>query len=171
MINKFFWLDNKYSLFMDTIIIISSIMITVLMLFLVLTRYVFGWSVVGLHEIALILAMWLYMTGALTASRRSEHLVVDFLAQKITSPKVRLIHQRTIALIMIVTCIFFVYLSWRMLGWSLKMPQTTAALSLPLLISQSAIIFASIGCLVYAIRDFLIPGHSSHNINNEEDLG
>lgn len=170
MRNKFLWLDSKYSFVMDIIIVVSSIMIIFLMLFLVLTRYVFGWSVIGIHEVALVFAMWLYMTGSLTASRRSEHLVVDFLSQKITSPRVRLIHQRVVAFIMIITCLFFAVWAWKLLGWSLKRPQTTPGLSIPLLIPQSAIMVACIGSLVYAIRDFVIPDHSTPNHDVKEDL-
>jgi TRAP-type C4-dicarboxylate transport system permease small subunit len=163
-------IEDKVEKLLHLIIIITSFTITALMVFLVLSRYVFGWSVVGIHEVALVCAMWLYMTGSIIATKRSEHLVVDFFAQKITSEKGRIIHQRVIAAILIFTGGFFAYWSWKMLGWSLKRPQTTPALSIPLLIPQSAIIVACIGSNIYALRDFIFPGHRCHNRNEEEDV-
>jgi TRAP-type transport system small permease protein len=147
-------IDKYFMAFLKTVIILSNLVITALMIFLVVARYILGWSVVGIHETALIFAMWLYMSGSVVASRRSEHLVVDLVAKKIRNPGWLRFHQRFIALIMIITSVFFMFWAWKMLAWSMKRPQTTPALSIPLLVPQSAIMFASVASFVYAVRDF-----------------
>ncbi|MGB3313055.1 MAG: hypothetical protein WBB85_01485, partial [Albidovulum sp.] len=55
--------------------------------------------------------------------------------------------------VMVVLSLFFLSLARDMVAWSMKRPQTTAALSIPLIIPQSAVVLAAIFCGVYAIRD------------------
>lgn len=145
--------DNGLLWLLSAIIIITNLAVTGLVLFLVLARFVLGWSVVGVLELATLSAMWLYMCGAVVAARNREHLVVDFLPQSIANPKHKALHELAVSLIMVVLSLFFVSLAADMVDWSLKRPQTTAALSLPLMIPQSAIVLASILCAVYALRD------------------
>ncbi len=152
------WTGNLFEL----IVILSSATVAGLVFFQVITRYLLEWSIVGLDELALISAMWLYMVGSLIASRRAEHLVVDFLPQQIKSPLLLKIHQRVIAIIMIGTSLFFVYLAWRMLSFTIRRPQYTPGLDIPELVPLAAIALASVGCFIYALRD-LITGKTCHN--------
>jgi TRAP-type C4-dicarboxylate transport system permease small subunit len=145
---------------MKVLIIVSNLAVTGLVLFLVLARFVLGWSVVGVLELATLSAMWLYMCGAVVAARNKEHLVVDFLSLSLTSPRARALHDLAISLIMVVLSLFFTKLATDMVGWSIKRPQTTAALSLPLMIPQSAIVMASLLCGVYAIRDLVMAARA-----------
>lgn len=125
------------------------------MLFLVLARYVFGWSIVGLLELIMLFGMWLYMLGALIASRRNEHLAVDFLELQITDSRIQRFHQGLIALITLVICIFFVVLAWRMLAWGMRRPQSTPGMGIPLWLPQASIMVAALGCTCYALRDLI----------------
>jgi len=133
---------------------------------MVIARYLLEWSLVGADEIVLFSAMWLYMTGAIIASRRAEHLVVDFLPQLLKSPVLLRLHQRVIALIMVGTTMFFMYLAWRMMSFAIKLPQTTPGLNLPELIPLSAVAIASIFCFAYAMRD-LVTGRACHKPKEE----
>jgi TRAP-type C4-dicarboxylate transport system permease small subunit len=145
--------DRGLMRLLSVIIIFTNLAVTGLVLFLVLARFVLGWSVVGVLELATLSAMWLYMCGAVVAARNREHLVVDFLPQSITNPKYKALHALAVSLIMVVLSLFFVRLASDMVGWSIKRPQTTAALSLPLMIPQSAVVLASVLCAIYALRD------------------
>ena len=131
-------LDNILMRVLNAIVIFSNLAIMALILFLVIAR-VFGWSVIGILELATISAMWLYMAGAIVAARNREHLVVDFLTQKLT-PNLRVIHDLAISVILAGIGFFFVFLAIEMLEFSSRRPQTTPALSLPLLLPQSAIV-------------------------------
>jgi TRAP-type C4-dicarboxylate transport system permease small subunit len=142
--------------FLNFIIIVTSLAITGLILFLVLARFVLGWSVVGVLELATLSAMWLYMCGAVVAARNHEHLVVDFLALSLKNPKHKALHSFAVSVIMVVLSLFFLSLANDMVAWSIKRPQTTAALSIPLIVPQSAIVLAAILCAVYAVRDAIV---------------
>ncbi|MCT7656448.1 TRAP transporter small permease [Oceanimonas sp. NS1] len=135
----------------------ASLLVVGLMLFLVLARYVFGWSVVGLLELIMLFGMWLYMLGALIASRRNEHLVVDFVELQITDYRLKLLHKALISLITFVICLFFVLLAYRMLAWGLRRPQSTPGMGIPLWLPQASIMLAAVGCSCYSLRDLLGP--------------
>ncbi len=169
MLSFFSSIDNVMARLLNLIAIIASIVVTGLVFFMVIARYALEWSIVGVDELALISAMWLYMVGGIIASRRAEHLVVDFLPQQLTSPALLRLHQRVVALIMVGTTLFFIYLAWRMMGFAIKRPQTTPGLGLPELIPLSAVALASIGCFAYAMRD-LITGRACHNPKEEGEI-
>lgn len=148
-------LDRTVGWVLEASVIISSLMLVGLMLFLVLARYVFGWSVIGLLELIMVFGMWLYMVGGLIASRKREHLVVDFLQQQLRDRRVRQLHRILVALVTFVICLFFVFLAYRMLAWGLRRPQHTPGMSIPLWLPQGSILFASVGCSLYALRDLI----------------
>ncbi|MCB1917686.1 MAG: TRAP transporter small permease [Rhodocyclaceae bacterium] len=138
---------------LDAAALVSSLLVVGLMLFLVLGRYLFGWSIVGLLEVIMMFGMWLYMLGALIASRRREHLVVDFFEQKVGDEFLRSLLKLVVGLVTAGATLFFAMLAWRMLNWGLDHPQTTPGIGIPLWIPQSAILVAAIGCAGYALRD------------------
>ncbi|MAO90647.1 MAG: hypothetical protein CMM81_03825 [Rhodospirillales bacterium] len=140
---------------MGLVVIVTNLAVTGFILFLVLARFVLGWSVVGVLEMATLSAIWLYMCGAVIAARNKEHLVVDFLTNSIRSDRVRAFHTLAVSVIMVVLSLFFLSLAQDMVAWSIKRPQTTAALGLPLMLPQSAIVLAAVLCSVYALRDFI----------------
>lgn len=140
---------------LDVFAILSSLLVAGLMLFLVIARYVLGLSIVGLHELILMAAVALYMTGAIIASRRREHLEVTWLADRITAPKAKALHSALIAAITIVVTLFFIVWTYWMFSWGLKRPQVTPAYNIPLWILQVPILVAAVGCFIYAARDFI----------------
>ena len=155
---------------LNYIIMATSLIVTGLILFLVLARFVLGWSVVGVLELATLAAMWLYMSGAIVAARNHEHLVVDFLSLSLKNEKHKKLHNLAVSSIMFILSIFFLSLANDMVEWSIKRPQTTAALSIPLIIPQAAIVLAAIFCFVYAIRDLAISAVSIL-LSPRQDMG
>lgn len=153
MIHFFTIIDRTIGRLMNMLAIISSLTIISLMLFLVVARYLLGWSVVGVMDLIIISAMWLYMTGAMIASRQNEHLVVDFFYQQLSSERARTLHQMMISIGTSIICIFFIVWSWKMLSWGMRLPQTTPGLSIPLWLPQAAIMLAAVTCFAYAVRD------------------
>lgn len=156
MIGRFFSrLDRGVGWLLEAAAFASSLLVVGLMLFLVLARYVFGWSIVGLLELIMLFGMWLYMLGALIASRRNEHLVVDFVELQISDQRLKLMHKILISLITFVICLFFVVLAYRMLAWGLRRPQSTPGMGIPLWLPQASIMLAAVGCSCYSLRDLL----------------
>ena len=160
MVEFFRKLDTGLIGLLNIIVIVTSLAITGLILFLVLARYVLGWSVVGVLELATLSAIWLYMCGAVVAARNHQHLVVDFLSLSLTNPRTKALHTFAVSLVMVVLSLIFLNLASDMVAWSMKRPQTTAALSIPLIIPQSAVVLAAIFCGVYAVRDAVAAGFS-----------
>lgn len=152
-------LDKVLLRILNAIIIFTSIAIVSLVLFLIVSR-IFGWSVVGMLELATISAMWLYMCGAIVATKNREHLVVDFLAQRIASEKIKAWHSFFVSVVMLILGVFFIGLVIDMLEFAARRPQTTPALSLPLLLPQSAIVIGAMFMAIYALRDFIIMGRA-----------
>lgn len=140
---------------LDVIAVMASLAVAGLMAFLVVARYVLGLSVVGLHELIMLAAVALYMVGAVIASRRREHLTVDWIAGAITQPRKKAAHDLLIAALTIIITIFFIVWAYWMFSWGLKRPQTTPAYQIPLWVPQMAIGLAAVGCFCYAVRDFI----------------
>lgn len=161
---------------LDAAAFVSSVLVVGLMLLLIAGRYLFGWSIVGLLEVIMMCGMWLYMLGALIASRRKEHLVVDFFAQKFGDGWAREAHKLLVGCVTFAATAFFTLLAWRMLQWSFDHPQTTPGMGIPLWIPQSAILVAAVGSGLYALRDIVLAGFSlasartSNAIRREEAL-
>lgn len=148
-------LGRGVSWLLDAAALVSSLLVVGLMLFLVVGRYLFGWSIVGLLEVIMMFGMWLYMLGALIASGRKEHLVVDFFEQKVADQFRRALLKLVIGCITTGATAFFTLLAWRMLKWGFAHPQSTPGLGIPLWIPQSAILVTAIGSMIYALRDVL----------------
>jgi len=156
MIARFFaWLDRRIGWLLEAAAFLSSLLVVGLMLFLVLARYVFGWSVVGVLELIMLFGMWLYMLGGLIASRRNEHLVVDFVELQISNRRLQLLHKALVSLVTFVICLFFVVLAYRMLAWGMRRPQSTPGMGIPLWLPQASIMVAAIGCSCYSLRDLV----------------
>jgi len=148
-------LGKGVSWLLDAAALVSSLLVVGLMLFLVVGRYLFGWSIVGLLEVIMMFGMWLYMVGALIASRRNEHLAVDFFEQKVSDRFRRALLKLVVGCITTGATMFFTMLAWRMLKWGFAHPQSTPGLGIPLWIPQSAILVAAFGATTYAMRDVL----------------
>lgn len=156
MITRFLsGLDLRVGWLLEAMAFVASLLVVGLMLFLVLARYVLGWSIVGLLELIMLFGMWLYMLGGMIASRRNEHLVVDFVALQISDRRLQLMHKALIAAITFAICLFFVVLAYRMLAWGMRRPQSTPGMGIPLWLPQASIMLAAIGCSCYSLRDLI----------------
>jgi TRAP-type C4-dicarboxylate transport system permease small subunit len=137
---------------LDTLAAISVAVVVALMVFLIFARFA-NISVVGIFEIIGLFAMASYMFGAATASRRHQHLVVDWLNEKLTDPRHRAIQQFVVALCTVLATALFVYWTYRMLAWGMKRPQFTPSFGIPMWVPQLSLVVGSVGCLIYALRD------------------
>ena len=144
---------------LEAIAILSYGFVVAALLFLVVARYLLGLSTIGLHELVLLFALQLYMAGSLLASRRREHLTVDWLQQQQTGRSLAANRLLIAAVTIVVTAIFCLW-AYRMLAWGVQRPQTTPALGIPLWIPQAAIMVAAVGSFAYAVRDFVVAARA-----------
>ncbi|TVS04793.1 MAG: TRAP transporter small permease subunit [Rhodobacteraceae bacterium] len=161
MIIEFFRkLDRMLMHLAGWVIILASIILIILVAFLVLDRLAIGTSWMGIHELALMAAMWLYMIGAIVALRNREHITVDYLASKIANPRWASVLALVNSLIVLFITIFFARLALDLLNWATTRPQRTPALGLSQLWAQSAIIVAAGFAVIYAVRDLFVAAIS-----------
>lgn len=167
MRNLFELLDRWLMRLMSVVIFVSTAVIVCLITFLILSRYVFGWSVVGLLELSTLSALWLYMIGAVVASRNREHITVDFMAQSMKTPRFVAAHELALSLILFVLGLFFLSLSWDMIAWAMRRPQVTPGLGIPLFAGQAALVTAAVLGLAYTIRDIVKATIALKNAKSE----
>tara|TARA_R110002072_G_scaffold97728_8_gene214926 strand:+ start:1896 stop:2402 length:507 start_codon:yes stop_codon:yes gene_type:complete len=155
MTDVFRFLDRWLNRLMIVVILVTTAMIVGLITFLILSRFVFGWSVVGLLELSTLSAIWLYMVGAVIATRSREHIVVDFLAQSLRTARMQAAHRFLVSLIVLVLGVFFLSLSKDMIDWAIRRPQLTPGLGIPLFVGQAAIVVAAVLGFIYTLRDVI----------------
>ena len=147
-------LDNSLDVVLRGVVIVASAVVTLCLVGLVVCRFVFGISLMAAHEASLFAAMWLYMCGAVLASRRNEHLVVDILASNL-SGRMKLAHQLLVSVLTVLISCFFIFWVWKMLSWGIKRPQTIPGLEIPLWAAQAPIGLAAASGLLYGFRDIV----------------
>lgn len=146
---------NLITLALESLVVLCSICIVALMVILVASRFL-GMSFIGTLEIVMLFAIWLYMLGAILASKNNTHLEVDLLALSLKGSKALSYHKIYVSLVTVIVTSLFVYWSYRMIAWGVKLPQSTPALSIPLTLPSSAILFAALACLSFALRDLYL---------------
>lgn len=137
---------------LDTLAAVAMAVVVALMVFLIFARFA-NISVVGIFEIIGLFALASYMFGAVTASRRHQHLVVDWLNEKLTDPRKRAIQQLAVSLLTVLATGLFAYWTFRMLAWGVKRPQFTPSFGIPIWVPQLSLVVGSVGCMIYALRD------------------
>lgn len=142
------------ALLFDMVGALTMLAITVLMMALIVARYA-NISVIGIFEIISLFAIYCYMVGAVIASRRGEHLRVDWLETQLKSPRLLAWQALAIAVCSAVTMAIFVYWSYRMMKWGFARPNFTPKFRIPMYVPQTALVIGSLGCLAYALRDIL----------------
>ncbi len=153
MLNALNAADQAFTWLLRMIIYVTSAVVTLALVALVLARFFFHQSLHSVHELSLLAAMWLYMAGAVMASRRSEHLVVDFLATSLGSKRAKTIHAFIVATLTLIISAIFAYWIWKMLAWGAKRPQTIPVLDAPLWVAQAPLAMAALAAIIYALRD------------------
>ena len=148
-------IEKTIAAVLGAIAIITSVMVVGLMVFLVVSRYLLGLSIVGLHELILLFALQLYMVGALIAAQRRTQVTVDWLTQRFAGGSAGEWHDAIVAALTLSATVFFIVWAYWMFSWGFQRPQTTPALGLPLWLSQASILFCAVGCAGFALRDLV----------------
>ncbi|MBP6019077.1 MAG: TRAP transporter small permease subunit [Burkholderiaceae bacterium] len=138
---------------LEWITLVSCAVVALSLLYLVAARYWLNLPDGGMHTLALIAAMWLYMTGALLASRSREHLSIEILAHQLSSPRALAIHRLVVSILVLIIVAIFLYWTYRMFAWGSRFSATMPSFNIPIWVPQLAIGLNAVGSLCYAIRD------------------
>lgn len=145
-------LARAVALAFDVVAALALLAVTVLMMVLIVARYA-NIPIIGVFEIISLFAIYTYMLGAVIASRRGEHLRVDWLEHHLQGSRLLVWQRLAVAVCSAVAMALFVYWSYRMLKWGFARPNFTPQFRIPMWVPQTALVIGSLGCLAYALRD------------------
>lgn len=158
LLDVFAVLDRLVVSFVRPALVALSVFIAAAIFTGVVSRSVFEAPLFGVEELVLIAVMWLYMLGAVLASRDSSHLSADFLPSLIDNPRVLSAVELFAHLISLAMCLAFVIWSWQLFSWSLHWQQATPVFAWPWFVSQSSPFVCSVLMSLYVLRDCLAHG-------------
>ncbi|MGQ9776751.1 MAG: TRAP transporter small permease, partial [Thermodesulfobacteriota bacterium] len=141
--------------FQKGFMIVAGYLATMLVFVEVLLRYVFGSPLFGIEEMICFIAMWLYFTGATYGAYERSHIKAELIHLLVKTP-------RSLAFVKAFGSLITLNLSIIMVNWSynyfvlgIKKGETSPALLLPMVVSQSAIFFGAILMTLYFLVEFV----------------
>lgn len=146
-------LDHAAASIIKAVIIVLSVIVAFAMVIGIVARTVLGVPVFGIEEIILMAAVWLYMLGAIMASRERSHLSADFVQTFVKNETISGCVQILSTALSVVMSFFFIWWSYSLFSWGVDRGQVTPVFSIPLYLSQGSIFLASILLLLYSLRD------------------
>lgn len=146
-------IDTVLATLIKPVVVIISLAIAFMLSYGIFSRAL-DEPVFGLEELVLMGAMWLYMLGAVLASRDRSHLTADFVQVISSNAKIIGFMRLLATSISLFMAIMFATWSNDLLLWGIKKGQTTPVFQLPWYLSQGSLFFASVLFIFYLIRDF-----------------
>lgn len=147
--------DRLIGIFKNIMAVALSIVVALLMVFEVLTRYLLGAPLFGLEEIVLISVMWLYMIGASLACRERSHLKADMVGLFVKNPKTLQGIQVLTTAISLVMAIYITQWAYSLAAFSFQRVQTTPVFEIPWYYSQASLLFGGVMFSIYLLRDLI----------------
>ncbi|MBW1776521.1 MAG: TRAP transporter small permease [Deltaproteobacteria bacterium] len=130
--------------FQKGFIIIAGCVVAVLIFVEVMLRYVFGSPLFGVEEMVTLIAMWLYFLGASYGAYERSHIKAELVHLWFKTPR-SLARVKSIAsVITVALSLIMVRWSYPYFIWGIQEGETSQALLLPMVLSQSAVFFGAI---------------------------
>jgi len=154
-------IDSIVVKFMDFVVIVTSVAITLMICATVVLRYGFGTDLYAIDEIETLLAFWLYFIGAAYASYSKRQITADIIAQFVKNKKI--VKYITIigCVIGCIVCLIFTKFSIDLLTFSIERSQKSLLWRIPMSYMYVSIVIGFVLMSVYCFRDML------ETINNE----
>ncbi|MBA1335744.1 MAG: hypothetical protein HPY66_1371 [Firmicutes bacterium] len=151
---------------------VLALLITGLVVFQVILRYVFKAPLMGIEEMLLFPIIWLYMLGGANASQQRNHIECGVLTVYIKRPRTMMLFKIVKGLISLIVSLWLSYWAYWFFVYSLTRWKLSDLLYIPMFFGESAMFIGLILMLVYAvielvgyIKDF---GNSSLTSDKEE---
>lgn len=129
--------------------VIAGVVITILVFVEVLLRYIFGSPLFGVEELICLIAMWLYFIGASYGAYERSHIKAELIHMWFKSPRSYALVRSLSSLITFVLSIIMISWTYPYFIWGITKGETSQALLLPMVLSQSAIFFSAILMSLY----------------------
>jgi TRAP-type transport system small permease protein len=144
----------------DRINLILMIAIPVLVTIQVLLRYVFHLPLMGIEELLLFPAIWLYMLGGASASRDRSHIECGVVVLYIKKERSYAIFRLIRTFISVIISCWLTYWAYWFFSYSLRMWKLSDLLYLPMFFGESAIFIGLVLMTLYTVIE-LIDGYQS----------
>jgi TRAP-type C4-dicarboxylate transport system permease small subunit len=142
---------NGQKLFM----IVAGSIVTVLVFVEVMLRYVFGSPLFGVEEMVCLIAMWLYFIGASYGAYDRTHIKAELIHLWFKTQRSKAVVNSFSSLITLTLSLIMIKWSYPYLIWGIKKGETSQALLLPMVLSQSAIFFGAVLMSLYFLVEFV----------------
>jgi len=136
-------------------IIIAGCIVAVLIFVEVMLRYVFGSPLFGVEEMVTLIAMWLYFLGASYGAYERSHIKAELVHLWFKTPRSLALINSIASLITVILSLIMVSWSYPYFVWGIKEGETSQALLLPMVLSQSAVFFGAILMSIYFIAELV----------------
>jgi TRAP-type C4-dicarboxylate transport system permease small subunit len=137
------------------LMMVAGCFVTVLVFVEVMLRYVFGSPLFGVEELVCLIAMWLYFIGASYGAYDRSHIKAELIHLWVKTPRSYALVRSVTSFITLVLCIIMITWSYPYLIWGIKKGETSQALLLPMVLSQSAIFFGAILMSLYFVVELV----------------
>ena len=121
----------------------------------VLLRYVFRAPLMGIEELLLFPAIWLYMLGGASASWERSHIECGIMTLYIKRPFTMKLFRLAKAVFSVATGSWLLYWAYWYFAYGMRVWKTSAILNIPLILGQSAIFIGMSLMVLYAIVELL----------------
>ena len=141
--------------FQRAFMIVAGCAVAVLVFVEVMLRYVFGSPLFGVEEMVCMVAMWLYFMGASYGAFERSHIKADVAHLWFHTSRSRTVITTISSFITVVLAVIMVSWTLPYFIWGLKEGETSQALLLPMVWSQSALFFGAIMMTLYFLAEFI----------------
>lgn len=146
--------DRLLAGLLQTLLVVLSLAIVTLMLAEVTRRGFPDWTFKGFQDLVKLLVMWLYMFGAVLATRNGNQLTVELVQIWLKTPRAWAIHRLVVAVLGLVITAAFLYAAYRFtFDFAFRRVQRFPALGWPLYLSQASLLVTAAFMVLYHIRD------------------
>lgn len=148
-------IDTMVVKFMNFVVIVTSIAITLMICATVVLRYGFETDLYAIDEIETLLAFWLYFIGAAYASYTKRQITADILAQFVNNKKIIKYITIVSCIIGCLVCLIFTKFSVDILTFSIERSQKSLLWRIPMSYMYISIVIGFVLMSVYCFRDML----------------
>jgi len=135
--------------------VVAGSIITLLVFIEVVLRYVLGSPLFGVEELICLIAMWLYFVGASYGAYERSHIKAELIHIWFKRPRSYALVKAISSLITFILSIIMITWTYPYFIWGITEGETSQALLIPMVLSQSAIFVGAILMSFYFLAELI----------------
>ena len=135
--------------------LVAGSIITLLVFIEVVLRYVLGSPLFGVEELICLIAMWLYFIGASYGAYERSHIKAELIHIWFKKPRTYALVKAISSLITFILSIIMITWTYPYFIWGMTKGETSQALLIPMVVSQSAIFVGAILMSFYFLTELI----------------